>query len=406
MVEDKPKRTWSPTDFALLESLYEEHKGEANSINELAGKITGNFSDRTRSSVRNQLRVKYGEAFEKFKADVGEEKLPDFDVAVLDYVVKNKGVTVGDISRHFDKSEDTVNKCIARLREANYDIVYDVESRLVGVSEKGTVLEPLLLDRLAGRVLKIGVVADLHACSKYQQLSLMHTAYDLFDEAGVEFVIDAGDMWDGFRKGSRSVNQFELFLTGADEQVDYLVEHYPRLKGGGRTYAILGNHPGWVMKDSGYNMLRALAREREDIVYRGDYQGTIVVWEKFRIEVLHPRAGMAYAKSYRPQRYVEKSVAHALNQVSHVLKEDEAVLLPSLFVFGGFHYVFWTKHMGAHVYSAPCFQAQTPFLEERVLAPDVGALIIAISFDESDEYLWKVNHEYLDFGAFVRENDY
>lgn len=39
----------------------------------------------------------------------------------------------------------------------------------------------------------VGLVSDTHLCSQYQQVTLLHKAYDIMKEAGVKFVLHAGD---------------------------------------------------------------------------------------------------------------------------------------------------------------------------------------------------------------------
>lgn len=84
-----------------------------------------------------------------------------------------------------------------------------------------------------------GIIADTHVCSTKEQQAVVHTLYDIFEEAQVKCVLHGGDLTAGngnVYKGQIS----ELKIFGIDKQVDYFKYTYPEKKF--KTYIVSGNH--------------------------------------------------------------------------------------------------------------------------------------------------------------------
>lgn len=86
---------------------------------------------------------------------------------------------------------------------------------------------------------KIGVVSDCHLGSQYQQISLLHEAYDRMSIEGIQNVFFCGDMLEGSGKMHRD-QMYEMFIVGSDKLSDYAVKHYPK-RDGMTTHCISGN---------------------------------------------------------------------------------------------------------------------------------------------------------------------
>lgn len=92
--------------------------------------------------------------------------------------------------------------------------------------------------RMAGRKYRFAVISCTQLCSKYQQISHLYTFYNICKRKGVNTVFHCGDVVDGFKvyRGQ----EYELFLHSADDQVQYVVDNYPKIAGI-ETKMILGN---------------------------------------------------------------------------------------------------------------------------------------------------------------------
>lgn len=116
----------------------------------------------------------------------------------------------------------TDQELIDQLHERNYFVTKDPQKQ--DYSFKGN-LEPF-----EGETYKIAVMGDTHMCSRYQQLTHLHTFYDYCEKQGIKDVYNTGDITDGNGHVYRG-QEFELFVHGADRQVDYIIRNYPQRDG-------------------------------------------------------------------------------------------------------------------------------------------------------------------------------
>jgi predicted phosphodiesterase len=211
---------------------------------------------------------------------------------------------------------------------------------------------------------KIGLCADPHLGSQYQQLTHLHTFYKWCEEEKVDLILNAGDIVDG-EKVYRG-QEYELFIHGADAQRDYAIKNYPHAKGI-KTYMISGNHDASFWSVSGYNIVDAICNAREDLFFLGDNAADFMIG-KLKIGLIHPDGGVPYARSYRIQKIIE--------QLSPENK-------PNILVAGHLHIqVIMPMYRNVFGIQMPCFQAQTPYLARKGLYPELGGWIVEFGVDE------------------------
>jgi len=333
-----------------------------------------------------------------------DEPLPlDFlEKQVLDLVRRRKvPPTVGDISREIDRSSETVIKLIDSLNAKHYEVKLDDLTRQITIPvEPSKHFEPTPFKYYQNKV-TIGVVADSHLCSRWQQLTLLHDAYKIFDERQTDFNIHAGDLVDGndMYRGHRE----ELFVAGAESQRKYAVEHYPRSKRKRKTYVIGGQHDYSFMKQNGYNIVSHICEERDDLVYRGFYKTEFQAKDTL-LQVQHPGGGSSYARSYRVQKIAESFIGHTMGIVRN--SPDRLAGLPVVVFYGHWHIAFHLPlYMGMDSVALPCFQAQTIYLQQKGLQPDVGCVIAEIWLNENGQ-LGSTKIEFINMNGQTRENDW
>jgi predicted phosphodiesterase len=241
------------------------------------------------------------------------------------------------------------------------------------------------LKRWSGNKFKFGVVADTHLCSRYQQLTSLWDFYRLCGRRKIDTVFHCGDLVDG-EKIYRG-QEYELFVHGADGQTEYAVEHYPRVNGV-TTRLIAGNHDCSFLSTSGYNVCAAVAKQRNDMTYLGDYLAFVDI-ENVRVALMHGHGGVAYARSYKIQKVCE--------QLSPEHK-------PNMLFLGHYHVPNITPgYRNIEAVQMSAFQSQTPYMATRGLMPFVAGLIVEIQTDEIG--LAKVSYEWIPF--YVRKkNDF
>ena len=327
----------------------------------------------------------------------------DEDAAKILAVIRDKKLTsAGEISREVNRSKEHVRIVIAQLQERGYDIDYDDDTKQVKLEpHEHRQLDPLKLSILKGETLKFGLLSDMHLGSKFQCLSILKTAYEIFAREGCYFAINAGDIVDGINmyKGHTA----ELFAHGADEQLDYVIENYPRADF--KTYLVAGNHDLSFKKTAGLNICRSIARVREDIIYRGDCAADFMFKDRYRFHIIHPDGGGAYARSYRPQKIVEAIINEAVAEARNYFSEIALDRFPVASGIGHYHTAGWFPLAGLNAFMVPCLQRQTDYMKRKALSPDIGFFIITISFDKK-ERTCKIIPEYYPMGNYVRERDW
>lgn len=239
--------------------------------------------------------------------------------------------------------------------------------------------------KVSGNKYKFAVISCTHLGSKYQQLTHLYTFYDVCQKRHVRTVFHCGDLVDGERvyRGQ----EYELFVHGADDQIDYAVQNYPKVKGI-KTIAILGNHDQSFYVTSGVNVVKAIAEKRPDIEYVGDYYATAKV-DGIKVALMHGAGGSSYARSYKLQKIIE--------QLSPEQK-------PHMLFLGHYHIqVHIPAYRNVEGYMIGCFQAQTPFLTRLGLQPTIGGLIVEVITDETG--IKSVNTEWIPFYV-PKKNDF
>jgi predicted phosphodiesterase/biotin operon repressor len=361
------------------------------------------FDLKEQGLLRQEIADKLKIPFWKVKRIIAEKKVVvDRDKEDQEKIVswlKKESLSIGEISRRLDRSKESVAQLAENLKRSGFDVQFDPSKREFALERHDkTIFKPLELDTLFKKKIKIGIVADTQFGSKYQQPSILYTAYAHFEREKIDFALHAGDMVDGNNvyRGQTS----EIFLHDSDEQLDYVVDKYPR-SDTFRTYCISGNHDGVFKKDVGYNIVKHICEKRPDLVFRGDYQAEFQV-KDLRIVMIHPDGGGSYAKSYKSQKILEGVVSSAIQTFS----SEVGKALPQLMIFGHWHF---TCHLpfsyNCCTISTPCLQAQTPYLARKGLTPEIGYIIIELTMND-DKQIIEISPRFFNMSPYVKIRDY
>jgi hypothetical protein len=177
-------------------------------------------------------------------------------------------------------------------------------------------------------------------------------------------VLNAGDITDGY--GMRKGQEFTVFKHGADQQVRYVVDNYPKYHGI-ETWFITGNHDHSFIKSAGYDIGKVIARERADMKYLGANNARLYPTPNCSIELNHGMDGGSYALSYAIQKCIE------------AMPEND---LPNVFINGHHHKAIYVYYRGVHCLEAATTQAQTDWMRGKRLPAHVGAWIITVHVDD------------------------
>lgn len=294
----------------------------------------------------------------------------------------NKGCTLSDIDPDEKKAYDILNT----FKENGYLIDNFGDVFMLSKNIKPSKNEKVI-EWDGCKHFRIGVVSDTHIGNVCTQMSFLNKLYEKYKELGITDVYHCGDISDGWYP-NRSDQIYELFVHGADRQVKYIVENYPRIDGI-TTHFITGNHDYTFVRNTGYNIGPAIAMLRPDMKYLGHNNARVWLTPNCDIELNHPADGAAYAMSYSIQKYIDSMTG------GHKPK----ILL------NGHHHKFLTMfYRNIHAIEVPCTEAQTPFMKSKRLPAHTGGLVLNIDVNEEGT-IERFNVELIPLYETV-ENDY
>ena len=277
-------------------------------------------------------KLKYLINKKKSLAEICQElELKDYEVVGIVELLKQNGELI-----------DFVNGEIVKLKKPvkNND-VYEVKNDL--------------------EHLKLLLISDTHLCSKYDRLDILRYLYDKAEDLGVRHVLHSGDFTDG--RSNRPEHVYELKEASFEGQIDYCVEKYPKFSG--KTYVIQGNHDNWWYKSSGSEILKPISKRREDIAYLGPDVADMKIGN-LKIRLFHGQGGIAYAKSYKIQKYLDTI---PINEKPDILQT------------GHIHQAFYYKQDNTHCFQTSCLEDQTPYCRGLGLANNKSCWWVDVEFD-------------------------
>jgi biotin operon repressor len=317
-------------------------------------------------------------------------------------------VSVGEISRQLDRSKETVVRLIDELHQEGYEIEIDEGTRQVELRrETKRDFSWINVSDLFKNQLKFLMVSDSHFGSKYQQPTLLHTAYHIAAEEGCAFGMHGGDLSDGHPSMHKGMIYEQWYNANTDDLVDYITDVYPQAPF--KTYILdAGTHDTIFVKMFGYNLVRNVCQRRHDLVQRKGDEAVFGHDGQIHCRLRHPTGGVAYARSYHIQKYNTALMEHAMHLIDAGGAGEEynpRAVYPHVVAVGHYHLSMYMPMAGSHVFGLPCFQSQTPYLRDKGLFPQVGFWIVTLHFD-CDGRVSKVEPQAYQWTHLVRENDY
>lgn len=260
-----------------------------------------------------------------------ELELKDYEVIGLIELMKQEGELV-----------DYINGEIVKLKKpVKRNDVYEVKHNL----EK----------------LRLLLISDTHLCSKYDRLDILRYLYEKAEDKGIKHILHSGDFTDG--RSNRPEQVYELKEPSYEGQIQYCVDKYPTFSG--KTYVIQGNHDNWWYKSAGSEILSPISKQREDIIYLGSDVADIKIGN-LKIRLFHGQGGIAYAKSYKIQKYLD------------TIPTEEK---PDILQTGHIHQAFYYKQDNTHCFQTSCLEDQTPYCRGLGLSNDKSCWWVDIEFD-------------------------
>lgn len=294
---------------------------------------------------------------------------------------KNKR-TLQDTMEMWNLAEDGVFAEVTRMRLNGYDVHIWLEDGTTLLQIHKRVQENTKsFDRLySGSEFKIALLSDTHMGHNKHDNEALHTFYRYAHAQGITEFYHAGDIVDGYYK-NRDSSIYEQYAVGFDRQLDDVVKNYPQIDGV-TTYFITGNHDVTHVRNGGANIGRAIAAQRDDLIYLGHNFAKIWLTEEVDLNLIHPGDGSAYSVSLRAQKIIDAAQGKRKSK---------------LMAIGHYHKMDWIYWKGVHAFTMPSFIHQTEFMETMNLKSYVGAYILTIKVDDNGELL-TVIPEYVELG--------
>ena len=291
------------------------------------------------------------------------------------YYMTKKGRSFKEICEQLGLKDYEIVGLVTLMSREGYNIDFidgEIVLRKVPKRNQDTYEIPYNLEHL-----KLLLISDTHLCSKYDRLDILRYLYDKAEDKGVKHILHSGDFTDG--RSTRPEHIYELKEPSYAGQVEYCVEKYPKFSG--NTYAIQGNHDDWWYKSTGSEILKSIAKDRDDIKYLGA-DSTDLKIGKLKIRLFHGVGGLAYAKSYKLQKYLDATPL-----------EDR----PDILQTGHIHQSFYMKQDNTHCFQTSCLEDQTPYCRSLGLSNDKSCWWLDIDFDDKGN-IYSITPELENFG--------
>lgn len=237
-----------------------------------------------------------------------------------------------------------------------------------------------------GNVIRFGLIGDTHIGSMYHREDALRAYYTRCREEGVTDILHSGDVLAGWRVYPGQEFELRPDAKSWPEQRDIFARE-AALTDGMTTVFITGNHDnsfkklvGMVPGDEFQRLVPSWKFIGQDI---GDVDLVSPDGLKFRVRLLHPGGGTAYAVSYHAQKIVEA--------MSGGQK-------PDLISIGHYHKSMYLPAYRNVVSIMPgCFESQTPFMIQRSIAAHVGGWIITATLSPRKKLTTRVQAEWIGF---------
>ncbi len=219
----------------------------------------------------------------------------------------------------------------------------------------------------AGNTIKYGVISDPHVGSMYFNETAFDAMFRYYKELGIKDVLCAGDILSGHKvyKG----HEYEVSELGFGNQLKKLVSLDTH---GAVVKFITGNHDLSFKALAGVRVGEEIASSSKSWQFLGDEQADVeftTTKGPYRVRLIHPGGGTAYAISYKVQKIVD-----SLGGGNK----------PNMIISGHFHKAeFIPSYRNVAICQPGTFENQTPFMARMGLAAHVGGWVVEVTVGET-----------------------
>lgn len=322
--------------------------------------------------------------------DVNPKKnLSEDEIKILLHL-KSKPRRKGELERLIQRPLSQVETVIENLRKNGYDIPdLDIASKTYCL-KRGLKVKFISLDTKTfyAKSLKMANISDTHLGCKHSRPDLLAKAYQIAEAEKVNLITHSGDVFEGEDAYKGQIR--DLVQIGADAQRDYGLEIWPKSKI--LTVFVRGtSHELVYLLKCGHDIVDTFVKlapshNLYNLRYLPGHRG-VVELNGIKIELMHPKGGIPYGKSYRLQKRIEQLVS--------VISADEDKAAKVTFV-GHLHIAALMLYKGMAAFLVPCMEDQTEYLSAKDLVPWLGMWISTIYLDKLDN-ITRIVTKYIPF---------
>ncbi|GEM_PF-2241561 len=314
------------------------------------------------------------------KKDRGPE-LTAIEQKMVDILTTNAPCHIKKLAAELDKSAAGIVDLAQSLRNKGIFVVKNEDTFYLGNAAVSLPPEAMVIKDFE---VKVGLIADSMLGSKSEQPTNLCRAFKIAEHKGVDLMIHAG-----VSAGKpTNIKKDEFHKPTIEEQVDYIVRNYPRSKKF-KTRLISGYHDMQWRKD-GRNILAEICMQREDLIYRGDWQSDFPLrrgpekgdrWPLLKV-AYHGGDDSPYSKSYPVQGFADNLV----QDVEDLYADDHPEIVA---VAGQGTYCDLSGGTISHLVSLPGLRLISPSMmrrKRRSVVPTVGLIILTIKFDKEGNF--------------------
>lgn len=205
---------------------------------------------------------------------------------------------------------------------------------------------------------------DTHMWSKVHNNEWLQKYYDIIQDRWIKTVFHAWDLVDWYNV--YKWHAFELSKHWADAQLQEVVENYPKREWV-ETHFIAGNHDESLLQMAWYDIWKMVDMLRSDMHYLWFYNARVIL-NGVDVELQHWWWSNSYARSYKPQKYLENADP-----------KDQ----PNAFLLWHYHTALYMFYRKIHTFMVWAFQWETNLTKRFKLWNTNGWRIVDIRLDNN-----------------------
>jgi len=287
---------------------------------------------------------------------------------------KDIGVSVETVRRYCREYKQQTAKKRGQTREnvINDNLTRQLRERFSD-DELKKLLKGSLIDHTTtavkhdfkGKEIVFGAITDTHFGSKYTDTTMIQQAFEVFADAGVQFITHTGDVHEGVPH--RAGHVYECTHIGYSAQIDHSHEMFQQWTDT-PIYMIDGNHDLWAMQSAGAKMVPELCSRQDNLHFLGHDEGDIDI-NGVTLKLWHGGDGSSYAFSYRIQKIVES------------LTGGEK---PNVLLCGHTHKSLYVFDRNVHCVSCGSMQKQSKWMRGKRAASHTGFYVIRMGVNKGN----------------------